>query len=67
MPHLMSNVFKFSFLIMAGMALSFILSITFGTPEFAIALMTTIFNSFLRVMVVMNCIFLAFVAIEASC
>jgi len=63
----MPNMIKFSFLILLGMSLSFVLSITFGTPEFAIALMTTIFNSTLRIIVVINSILLAIVVVESFC
>jgi hypothetical protein len=63
----MENTLKLSFLILVGMMLSFVLSITFGTPEFAIALMTTLFNSLLRFVIVITCILLAVVIVGGLC
>ena len=64
MLNLIVNPIKFLFLIFVGMVLSFVLSITFGTPEFAIALMITLFNSLLRFIVVIICILLVVVILE---
>lgn len=67
MPNIMGNTLKFLFLILVGMMLSLVLSITFGTPEFAIALMTTLFNSLLRFVIVITCILLAVVIVGGLC
>ncbi len=65
MLNLIANPIKFLFLIFVGMSLSFALSVAFGTPEFAIALMTTLFTSFLQFIIVVNCILIVVIVLEA--